>query len=114
LSVLEDQNPDKTPRVAYFARCVGDDWLLVLVNEDDVRHTAVVVDGLGALNGTTLCRLYTEEAAVVARGELIARMLPKSVHVYATSRDYEAGCGDGRDFGAGAAQENTGQGGSQK
>ena len=44
LSVIEDKNPDMTPRVAGLARCAGDDWLVVLVNEDDVPHTAVIVE----------------------------------------------------------------------
>ncbi len=111
LSVIEDKNPDLTPRVAGLARCAGDDWLVVLVNEDDVPHTAVIVEGLEALNGRTLCQLYTEDAAVVARGELIARLQPKAVHVYATSRDYEVCCGDAREFGKAAAEAQSGDAG---
>ena len=111
LSVIEDKNPDMTPRVAGLARCAGDDWLVVLVNEDDVPHTAVIVEGLDALNGRTLCQLYTEDAAVVARGELIARLQPKAVQVYVTSRDYEACCGDARAFGRSAEGAQSGEAG---
>ena len=111
LSVIEDKNPDMTPRVAGLARCAGDDWLVVLVNEDDVPHTAVIVEGLEALNGRTLCHLYTEDAAVVARGELIARLQPKAVQVYVTSRDYEACCGDARAFGRSAEGAQSGEAG---
>ena len=111
LSVIEDKNPDMTPRVAGLARCAGDDWLVVLVNEDDVPHTAVIVEGLEALNGRTLCQLYTEDAAVVARGELIARLQPKAVQVYVTSRDYEACCGDARAFGRSAEGAQSGEAG---
>jgi len=105
VSAIEDYHPDVAPRIGWMVRRSGDDWLVALVNEDDIRHTAVIVEGLEALNGLTLGQLYTDDAAVVARGELIARMQPKAVHVYATSRDYEADCGEGRAFGTESGEE---------
>ncbi|MGI6461675.1 MAG: hypothetical protein ACOX5J_16575 [Candidatus Hydrogenedentales bacterium] len=104
VNVIADNHPYVTPRIGWMARRSGDEWLIALVNEDEIRHTAVIVEGLEALNGRTLCQLYTDDAAVVARGELIARMQPKAVHVYATNRDFEADCGDGRDFGTEIAE----------
>lgn len=109
LTVIEDKNSGLKPRVAGFVRCVGGEWLVVLVNEDDVPHMGVVVEGLDALNGRTLCHLYAEDAAVVARGALIARMQPKAVQVYATSRDYEVCCGEAREFGKKAPEEAKGE-----
>lgn len=105
LNVVEDPDPDKTSRVVYFARTRGDDWLIALVNEDDDRHMGVVVEGLDALNGKTLYRLYTDDDTVVSNGELIARMQPKDVQVYATSRDWETPRREGRDFGGEAERE---------
>ena len=101
--------PEREPRVVYFARAIGDEWLVVLVNEDDERRMGVVVEGLDALNGRTLCRLYTDHSAVVARGELITRMQPRAVHVYATSRDWETPRRDGRDYGMESPPEQEDQ-----
>ncbi|MFO7973489.1 MAG: hypothetical protein R6V12_02505 [Candidatus Hydrogenedentota bacterium] len=105
LEVVEAPEPGKTPHVASLARNVNDDWLVVLVNEDDERHMGVVVEGLDALNGKTMYRLYTDDETVVSNGELIARMQPKDVQVYATSRDWETPRRKGRDFGAESEQE---------
>jgi len=105
LDMVEDSDPDKTPRVAYFARNRGDDWLIALVNEDDERHMGVVIEGLEALNGKTLYRLYTNDETVVSHGELIARMQPKDVQVFATSRDWETPRREGREFGAEPEQD---------
>ena len=91
--------PDKLPaHVAMMCRNVGDEWLIVVVNEDDLGHMGVVVSGLEALEGRTLYRLYHPGEAVVRNGELVARILGRDVQVFATSRARETARLDGRDY----------------
>ena len=98
LSLIElpDENP--APHVAMTARRVGDDWLVILVNEDDDLHMGVVVEGLDELNGRRLHLLYGDEAQTVAHGELITRMQAKEVKVLATGRSWESESLDGRKY----------------
>ncbi|MCX5771343.1 MAG: hypothetical protein NTZ09_13900 [Candidatus Hydrogenedentes bacterium] len=84
--------------VAYTGRKSGEDWLIVLVNEDDEAHMGVVVVGLGELEGRALRELYGEKAVVVSGGEVVTRMLPRAVQVLCTSKAYEARR-NGRTFG---------------
>ena len=98
LTVIEDE-PEPVPNVSVAVRRAGDDWLVVLINEDDVKHMAVVVEGLGELNGRDLHLLYGTETVPVAHGELVARLQPKEVKVYATTRDFETDQLEGRDYG---------------
>ncbi len=80
------------------ARRSGDDWLIVLVNEDDRHHMGVQVTGLAGLNGRRLELLYGKETATVRRGELVTRMQPLEVKVFATGRRWETPRRDGRDY----------------
>jgi len=93
---LPDEHPD--PRVAMTARRAGDDWLIILVNEDNDSHMAVVVEGLDALEGRTLHLLYGDESQTIAHGELITRLQAQEVKVFATGRDWEAERREGRDY----------------
>ena len=79
------------------ARKVGAEWLLILVNDDDRIHLAVEVTGLEELNGRQLSLLYGSEDTTVEHGELITRMMPYEVQVFATSRKYETDR-PGRDY----------------
>jgi hypothetical protein len=110
LTVVEE-NPytDPEPGVVYFARRVDDEWLIALINEGDDRQMGVVIEGLDALNGKTLYRLYTGDEAVVSHGELTARMQPKDVQVYATSRGWETERHEGRDFGMEMSEKEEAQ-----
>jgi hypothetical protein len=80
-------------------RKVGDQWLIVLVNEDDRAHMSVEVSGLDALNGRRLVLLYGTEETQIERGELLTRMLPNQVKVFATDRQWETEHRQGRDYG---------------
>jgi hypothetical protein len=80
-------------------RQAGDEWLLVLVNEDDTRHLGVEVTGLAALNGRELHLLYGDESSSVERGEFLTRMQALETKVFATSRKWECPRRAGRDFG---------------
>lgn len=74
------------------------EWLLIVVNEDNVRHMGVVLENLDALNGHELHLLYTESSQAVFHGEVIVRMQPYDTQVYCTSRDYETSRRAGREF----------------
>ena len=76
----------------------GDAWMVLLVNEDDHRHLGVEVTGLDALNGRELELLYGSETLTVERGEVVTRMQPFEVKVFATGRRWETQRREGRDF----------------
>ena len=79
-------------------RRTGRDWLIILVNEDDKIHMGVEVSGLDDLNGIEFILLYGDETVTVNRGELVTRMMPYEVKVFATSRKWEIDQRKGRDF----------------
>lgn len=71
-------------------RQAGDDWVLIAVNEWRVG-IAFEVRGLPLeLNGKTLYRLNSDEEHVVENGSFRDGIRPQAVHVYATSRRFEA------------------------
>lgn len=76
----------------------GDDWLVVIVNEDTFQHMGVVVEGLDALNGQSLNLLYGEGSETVSHGELMVRMKPYEVKVFATGRHWESPRRQGRNY----------------
>lgn len=84
--------------VRLVARRAGQDWLVVLVNEDDHAHMGVGVIGLRGLNGKSLALLYDSEIAAIKDGGFITRLKPHEVKVFATSRKWESGRRTGRDF----------------
>jgi hypothetical protein len=84
--------------VRLIARQHGEDWLLALINEGETAYMGVVVNGLDALNGKELPLLYTDQSQPVHNGELITRLMPKEVQVFATSRDFETSRRDGREY----------------
>lgn len=96
--IIENVDTREMLGVRHIARRVGDDWIIVLVNEDDCRHMGVEVHGLNALNGRKLVELYGTDEVTIAHGELIARMEPLEVEVFATSRKWETKRREGRDF----------------
>ena len=73
-------------------------WIIILVNEDYRTYMAVEVTGLGVLNGRDLELLYGTEKITVDQGELITRIKPLEVKIFSTSRRFETGLHDGRDF----------------
>ncbi len=84
--------------VSWTARRAGTEWLIVLANEDARQHMGVEVTGLGLLNGRSLHELYTVNSVKVSRGEIVARMMPRQVKVYSTSRKFETTRRAGRDY----------------
>jgi len=81
------------------AKLKGEDWLVMVVNEDNERHMAVVISGLETLEGKTLKLLYGEEEAHVRHGELVLRLQPYEVKVFATGSGWESSRRGGRNFG---------------
>ncbi len=79
-------------------RNAGDDWLVVIVNEDTFPHMGVVLEGLDVLNGRTLDLLYEEGRESIARGELMIRMRPYEAKVFATGHRWESARRRGRDY----------------
>lgn len=79
-------------------RNVGEEWLIAVVNEDTVPHMGAVVGGLDALNGTSLGQLYGDASETITHGELMLRMRPYEVKVFATGRKWEAERRRGRDY----------------
>ncbi|HUZ46051.1 MAG TPA: hypothetical protein VMW54_05390 [Terriglobia bacterium] len=84
--------------VRWLARRVGSDWVIVLVNEDNHPHLGVEVEGLDALNGRKLVQLYGPETDAVSHGEFVARLMPREVKVFSTSRKWASSWTAGRDF----------------
>ncbi|MBM3238894.1 hypothetical protein FJZ31_21595 [Candidatus Poribacteria bacterium] len=80
------------------ARRTGRDWLIILVNEDNKIQMGVEVSGLDDLNGMDFVLLYGDETVTVKRGELVTRMMPHEVKIFATSRKWETDRRKGRDF----------------
>lgn len=87
-----------TPQVYATLRKHEQEWLLIVVNEDNLRHMGVVLENLEALNDRELHLLYGEGSQTVSHGEVIVRMQPYDTQVYCTSRDYETSRRTGREF----------------
>jgi hypothetical protein len=76
----------------------GNQWLLILVNEDAHRHLGVDVTGLDALEGRRLVELYGDDEVTVEHGGMTARLQGFEVKVYTTDRGLETPQRQGRDF----------------
>ena len=98
LSLVEMERESSERGVRMSVRRADDEWLIILVNEDSRPHMAVEGTGLDQLNGRNLQLLYGTERVSVVRGELITRIKPLEVKVFATSRKWETGLNRGRDF----------------
>ena len=75
-----------------------EDYLLILVNEDNHRHLGVDVTELETLNGRTLHLLYGDEKVIVRKGGVVIRMQPYEVKVFCTNPRFETMRTIGRDY----------------
>lgn len=98
LQLIELPEEKQPLGVAMAARRAGDDWLIILVNEDDAAHMGVEVSGLSGLDGRTLHLLYGTETAQVSDGEFVVRLQPKEVKVFCTTQSVETTKRDFRDY----------------
>lgn len=96
LSVVEVPDEKTVPHVQMLARKAQEDWLIILVNEDNDSHMGVVVEGLNALDGQDFHLLYGAENTAIAHGELITRMQGHEVKVFCTDRKWETPRREGR------------------
>ncbi len=97
-SLVEMPAEDETRGARVCVKSNGNEWLIILVNEDNRWHMGVDVSGLDALNGRRLERLYAEGGVTVREGRLATRMEPYGVQVFATGRAWETDQRAGRDF----------------
>ncbi len=96
----EQPHPSEHPKedVTCTARRSGRDWLIILVNETDFLQYGVEVNGLKDLNGMEFGLLYGDETVTIRDGELITRLKPHEVKVFATSDTWESPQREGRDY----------------
>ena len=81
-------DPERGPRL--ILRQSGNDWVLIAVHEQN-EGCAFTVQGLPrALEGRKLLRLYSDETHTVHDGRFQDGIRGFGVHVYATSRRFEA------------------------
>lgn len=96
---LVELEPDPSARgVRMSVLQAGQDWIIIMVNEDNSSYLGVEVTGLDDLNDRTLELLYGDEKVKVERGEFITRIKPLEVKVFATTRKWEAKQHEGRNF----------------
>lgn len=98
ISLVQLQRDLSARGVKMSVRRTSREWVIILVNEDDHSYMGVEVTGLKELNGRTLELLYGAEKVKVERGELITRIKPLEVKVFATTRKYETNEREGRGF----------------
>ena len=98
LSLVELPAREGTVPVLATVRQAGEEYLVVLVNEDEEAHMGVVVEGLDCLDGKELHLLYGSEARKISHGELITRLQPREVKVFCTDKAKETEQLAGRDF----------------
>ena len=70
-------------------RRVGEDFVLLVVNETGEGLGFTLEDLPTKLNGRTLYRLYSSEEQRIADRRMTDGIKPRDVHVYATSRRFE-------------------------
>jgi hypothetical protein len=96
---IEPPDHDIVHGVRHIARKVGDEWLIVLVNDDDFAHMGTEVSGLDRETGKKFHVLYTDETLTVDNhGSFITRLQPYQVKVLATSRAHQSPNAAGRDY----------------
>ena len=97
--VLVELQPVPSARgVRMSVRRAGQNWIIIMVNEDYKPYLGVEVTGLDILNGRTLELLYGDEKVTVERGEFITRIKHLEVKVFATASKWEARQREGRNF----------------
>ncbi len=100
--LIDDLFDEPGRGVAVTARRHGDDWLVVLVNEDAHRRLGVDVTGLGALEGRRLELLHGDEPLVASRTGFVTRLQAYETKLFVTApaSRWETTRTAGRDFGA--------------
>jgi hypothetical protein len=77
----------------------GNDFLLILVNEDNHHRLGVDVHGLATINNRELHQVYGDEHTEVVDGNMVTRMQPYEVKLFSTHKSaYATEWRAGRDF----------------
>lgn len=98
LALVEFESDPSARGVRISVRRAGQDWIIIMVNEDKRSYLGVEITGLNELDGRTLELLYGDEKVTVERGEFITRIKPLEAKVFATARKWEAEQREGRNF----------------
>lgn len=80
-----------------FAGKAGYDWMIAVVNETDICQMGVVVKNLQYLNRAKLLE-YGDDEVTVSNDEIVLRMKPREVKVFATDKKWETTGTTGRDY----------------
>lgn len=79
-------------------RRVGDDLLLILVNDEPQRQFGTIVHGLAEWKGKKLHELYGHDEPTIDGDEQVFRLQPFEAKVYATTRRWESSRRTARDY----------------
>ncbi len=90
--------PGQDAIASCFAGRSGHDWMIAVINETDNYQMGVVVENLKYLNGMKLVELYGDEEVTVSNEEIVLRMKPREVKVFATDKKWETDRIKGRDY----------------
>ncbi len=97
IQVITDDSRQENS-VSCFAGRSGHDWMIAVINETDIYQMGVVVENLNFMNGIKLFELYGDDEVTVSNNEIVLRMKPREVKVFATERKWETSKTTGRDY----------------
>lgn len=92
------KNVNIDPGASCIARRFGRDWLIVVINETGDYQHGVIVENLKHLNGMEMVELYGDKRVTVSNEEMVLRMKPYEVKVFATGKKWESQRIDGRNY----------------
>ena len=84
--------------VQVLAKQFGNDYLIIVVNEDEHHHLGVDVRGLNALEGRQLERVYGEERETVRNGGFVTRLQGYEVKLFTTAAGLRSPNSVGRNY----------------
>ncbi len=97
VKVITD-TPGQEAIASCFAGRSGHDWMIAVINETDNYQMGVVIENLEHLNGMKFVEIYGNEEAVVSNEEIVLRMKPREVKIFATDRKWETTRTAGRNY----------------
>ncbi len=98
VKIITDSPEQQDPIASCFAGRSGHDWMIAVINETDNYQMGVVVENLRHLNGIKLFELYGDEEVTVSNEEIVLRMKPREVKVFASDKKWETKRVRGRDY----------------
>jgi len=98
VSQIKTLRKRKDTGVSYIARRYGREWMIAVINETGDYQNGVVVENLKHLNGMELVELYGDDEVTISNEELVLRMKPREVKIFATSKKWESKRTNGRNY----------------